>query len=198
MEKLIYQPNMYILLKRVAFLIATFILFTNISLIGQQKYTNPIKLSEQSQISIITIDRADEQLFQAFGHICIFIYDPVNQIDKVYSYGSFEFDTENFYWKFITGQLPYKIATSNLQYTLLEYSEQYENRSVFKQDLNLSNPQKQRVFDILEVNLLPDPTLLRLRFRLQWAQCILSLRTTDADQRVGRESAGGGAGCSRT
>ncbi|MES2796906.1 MAG: DUF4105 domain-containing protein [Bacteroidota bacterium] len=164
MEKLIYQPNMNNLLKRTAFLIVTFILFINFSLISQQKYVNPIKLSDQSQISIITIDRADEQLFQAFGHICIFIYDPVNQIDKVYSYGSFEFDTENFYWKFITGQLPYKIAASNLQYTLLEYSEQYENRSVFKQDLNLSMAQKQRVFDVLEENLLPENKTYQYKF----------------------------------
>lgn len=135
-----------------------------INIEAQSNFYNPIKLSNQAEISILTIDRADEELFQAFGHICIYVYDPVNQIDRVYSYGSFDFSTENFYWKFITGRLPYQISLSNLQYTLLEYSEQYENRSVVKQELNLSEAQKQRVFDILEENLLPENKTYQYKF----------------------------------
>jgi hypothetical protein len=135
-----------------------------INIEAQSNFYNPIKLSNQAEISILTIDRADEELFQAFGHICIYIYDPVNQLDKVYSYGSFDFSTENFYWKFITGKLPYQISLSNLQYTLLEYSALYENRSVVKQELNLSNTQKQRVFNILEENLLPENKTYQYKF----------------------------------
>lgn len=136
----------------------------NTSIWAQPKFQNPQQLSNEAQISILTIDRADEQLFQAFGHICIYLYDPANQLDRVYSYGSFDFSTENFYWKFITGQLPYQISVSNLQYTLLEYSEQYENRSVLKQELVLSSSQKQRVFDILEENLLPENRTYQYKF----------------------------------
>jgi hypothetical protein len=131
---------------------------------AQNKFNNPIQLSNEAQFSILTIDRADEQLFQAFGHICIYLYDPISQLDRVYSYGTFDFSTENFYWKFITGQLPYQVSASNLQYTLLEYSEQYENRSVLKQELVLSQNQKQKVFDILEENLLPENRTYQYKF----------------------------------
>ncbi len=130
----------------------------------QFKFVNPIRLSNQSQISLLTVDRADEELFQAFGHIIIYISDPANQIDRAYSYGSFDFKTDNFYWKFITGQLPYQISVTNLEYTLLEYSQQFENRSVLKQELKLSLDQKQRVFEILEKNLLPQNKTYQYKF----------------------------------
>ncbi len=131
---------------------------------AQSNFQNPTQLSLDAGISILTIDRADDELFQAFGHIAIFINDPVNQIDRVYGYGAFDFRTDNFYWKFITGQLPYQISVSNIQNTLLEYSEQYENRSITKQDLVLSAMQKQRVFDILEENYLPENRTYQYKF----------------------------------
>lgn len=131
---------------------------------GQLKFENPIKLSPESNISLLTIDRADEELFQAFGHTAIFIYDPVNQVDKVYGFGAFDFRSENYYWKFIKGELPYSISVSDLRLTMLEYSEQYENRSITKQDLNLSQSQKQRVFDILEENYLPENRTYQYKF----------------------------------
>jgi hypothetical protein len=132
--------------------------------VGQYKFENAIRLSDKSQISILTVDRADEELFQAFGHICIYINDPTINLDKVYSYGSFNFNTENFYWKFITGRLPYQVSESNLAYTLLEYSAEYENRSVAQQELNLTLSQKQRILDILEENLLPENKTYQYKF----------------------------------
>lgn len=150
--------------KKLKYLSILLQLIITINIESQTNFYNPIKLSNQAEVSILTIDRADEELFQAFGHICIYLYDPVNQLDKVYSYGSFDFSTENFYWKFITGRLPYQISLSNLQYTLLEYSELYENRSVLKQELNLSATQKQRVFDILEENLLSENKTYQYKF----------------------------------
>ncbi len=149
-------------LRKISFILL--VILCGLNLKAQSNFQNPIKLSNQAQVNILTIDRADEQLFQAFGHICIYLYDPVSQLDRVYSYGSFDFNTENFYWKFITGQLPYQISVSNLQYTLLEYSEQYENRSVLKQELVLSVAQKQRLFNILEENLLPENKTYQYKF----------------------------------
>jgi hypothetical protein len=148
--------------KKLIFLFLLFSIFN--TSFGQFKFFNPIRLSPESKISLLTIDRADEELFQAFGHTAIFIYDPVNQIDKVYGFGAFDFRSENFYWKFIKGELPYSISVSDLRYTMLEYSEQYENRSITKQDLDLFQTQKQRVFDILEENYLPENRTYQYKF----------------------------------
>jgi Domain of unknown function (DUF4105) len=150
------------MIKKLIFLSLLFSTFNNS--FGQFKFVNPIKLSSESNISLLTIDRADEELFQAFGHTAIFVYDPINQIDRVYGFGAFDFRSENYYWKFIKGELPYSISVSDLRYTMLEYSEQYENRSITKQDLNLSQTQKQRVFDILEENYLPENRTYQYKF----------------------------------
>jgi Domain of unknown function (DUF4105) len=158
------MKNLNLQFRKIEIVIICLLFFTHIKLNGQTKNVNPIQLSSQAEFSILTVDRADEELFQAFGHICIYLYDPVNQLDRVYSYGSFDFDTDNFYWKFITGQLPYQISVSNLQYTLLGYSAQYENRSVIQQNLELSLAQKQRVFNILEENLLPENKTYQYKF----------------------------------
>jgi hypothetical protein len=122
------------------------------------------KLSPQAEIAIIEIDRANDELFQAFGHIAVHITDPSSYFDRVYSYGAFDFSTQSFYWKFITGQLPYQMSLSNLQYTLMEYGPNYENRTVKKYTINLTHAQKQRVYDLLEENYLPQNRTYQYKF----------------------------------
>ncbi len=41
-------------------------------------------LSENSKVSLITVEPGNE-LNDAFGHTLLWIYDPVNQIDKAYN-----------------------------------------------------------------------------------------------------------------
>lgn len=131
---------------------------------AQTPFVNFVKLSPKAQVSILEIDRANDQLYQAFGHIAIHVADSANYLDRVYSYGAFDFNTESFYWKFITGRLPYQLAVSNMEYTLLEYGPKYENRSVTQHRLNLSTAQKQRVFDLLEENYQPQKRTYQYKF----------------------------------
>jgi hypothetical protein len=150
------------MLKKVIILLSTICLQTHIG-IGQV-FQSPMAIGPNTQISILEINRASDQLYQAFGHIAIHIEDKSNFLDRVYSYGAFDFSTESFYWKFITGRLPYQLTVSNMQYTLLEYGQQYENRTVTQHILNLSATQKQRVFDILEENYLPQNRTYQYKF----------------------------------
>ena len=126
-----------------------FLLLINFSVFSQN-----LKLSAQAEISLLTISPGKE-LYSTFGHSAIRIKDNQSGLDKNYNYGTFDFNAPNFYLKFLRGKLPYLISAHDF-YLEMEYWAYRENRRVVEQKLNLSQNQKQRIFDFLEHNLLPE------------------------------------------
>ncbi len=110
------------------------------------------QLSEKAKISLLTCDPGKE-LYSVFGHSAIKVYDPVNKIDKVYNYGTFDFNVPGFYSKFIKGKLNYKLSVTNFEQFKYEYI--VENRTICEQYLNLTSEQKQELYNFLENNSLP-------------------------------------------
>jgi len=111
------------------------------------------KLSSIAEISLLTCDPGPA-LYATFGHTCIRVNDPVNGLDEVYNYGTFDFDTPNFYLKFARGKLNYMLSKTT--YERFRYEYIYLNRSVREQTLNLTQSQKQRFYDYLYNNFLPE------------------------------------------
>ncbi len=111
-------------------------------------------LSDQSQISVITCAPYQGELYSAFGHSAIRVYDPVHQIDYAYNYGVFDFDQPNFYLNFTRGHLLYKLAVQH--YPRFRDIYLYYGRWVHEQVINLDQSQKQRLFDYLQWNALPE------------------------------------------
>ncbi|MEY4539565.1 MAG: hypothetical protein RLZZ306_1322 [Bacteroidota bacterium] len=105
------------------------------------------KLSESTKVSVITVAPGDE-LNDSFGHTLLWVYDPSTGVDKAYNFGEYDYDTENFYWKFVKGQLPYKIGN----YPLNVYQQYYQkhNRKMTEQVMSLAMYQKQLIYDNLE------------------------------------------------
>ncbi len=118
-------------------------------------------LSPAARVSVLTIGPGPE-LYSSFGHTVLRIQDPLSGIDRPYSYGTFDFRTENFYLKFIRGTLPYTLSVSNLGLEMQYW--QYENRSITEQVLRLSARQKQRLFDALEANYRPENREYQYKF----------------------------------
>lgn len=110
---------------------------------------NP-KLSEKTQVSIFTCGRGEE-LYSTFGHTALRIKDDENQLDVVFNYGAFDFRTENFYFKFVKGDLQYFMNVSSFEDFILEY--QMDEREVIEQTLNISLANKQKLFDTLSASL---------------------------------------------
>ncbi len=110
------------------------------------------ELSAGARISLLTATPGDE-LYSVFGHSALRVTDPETGLDEVYNYGTFDFDTPNFYLKFVRGQLLYKLSVVPHEYFLLEY--RYEGRGISEQVLNLSQEEKQRIYDFLQVNRQP-------------------------------------------
>jgi len=110
-------------------------------------------LSEDAQISILTCDPGSE-LYSTFGHTGIRVVDPNQDLDIVFNYGIFDFDTPGFYTKFLRGKLDYKIGAYSFNGFLREY--QTQERHVSEQVLNLNATQNQEIFSYLKTNLLPE------------------------------------------
>jgi hypothetical protein len=110
-------------------------------------------LSSQAEVSVITCGPYQGELYSAFGHSAIRVYDPVKGFDIAYNYGVFDFNQPNFYLNFTRGYLYYKLGI----YSYPDFRDYYisYNRYVHEQVLQLDSLQKQKVFGFLENNALP-------------------------------------------
>jgi hypothetical protein len=127
-----------------SFLLALISLFT----FGQS-----IQLSNEAEISALSIGPG-AYLVDSFGHSAFRVRDKQNRIDTVFNYGSYDFNTSNFYLKFAQGKLKYKLATNSYSGFIEFYMAQ--NRTVVEQILNLSQGQKQQLFEYLLNNAKPE------------------------------------------
>ncbi len=104
-------------------------------------------------ISLITGSPGNE-LYSTFGHSAIRIRNSATGQDILYNYGTFDFDTPNFYMKFIRGKLPYLLSTDNMSDLVRYY--QYENRSISEQIFQLSDEQEHQLIEFLQWNHRPE------------------------------------------
>ena len=102
-----------------------------------------IKLSPESEVSILTISPGNS-LNDAFGHNGIRIKDLQNRIDLVFDYGRYDFNKKGFYVNFVIGKLNYEIGL--LDYVSFAENYKLEKRSIYEQNINLNETQKQRLF----------------------------------------------------
>lgn len=116
-------------------------------------YAQYFTLSEDAEISILTIGPGDN-LYDKFGHSAFRVKDPVNNLDRAYNYGVYDFDTPNFYTKFARGKLLYKLAVSHYEPFLNSYIAQ--DRWVEEQLLNLTYSENQALFNFLQNNAKPE------------------------------------------
>ena len=109
-------------------------------------FGQPILLSENARASVITCETGNES-YSLFGHTAIRIIDLENNIDAVYNYGAFDFNTPNFVAKFVKGNLQYFAVATTFSDFMSQYT--YEQRSVFEQELIIPLAYKQKLFDNL-------------------------------------------------
>lgn len=102
------------------------------------------QLSEQAEISILNCGLGNES-YSLYGHTALRVKDDSQNLDIVFNYGTFDFSTSNFILKFVKGDLQYFVSAYS--YADFEYSYQYEKRSIYEQKLNLTQAQKQELFD---------------------------------------------------
>ncbi|MRX64436.1 DUF4105 domain-containing protein [Maribacter luteus] len=111
------------------------------------------ELTPLSKISVLTCGPGD-QLYSTFGHSAFRVKDPAIGIDVVYNYGVFDFYSDNFYVKFAQGKLDYMLARQQFSNFIREYK--HDKRWVNEQVLQLSQSERNELFQFLENNYLPE------------------------------------------
>lgn len=112
------------------------------------------QLSERAEIRILTCGPYQGELYSAFGHSAIRVYDPVNNFDLLFNYGVFDFNQPNFYLNFAKGNLLYKLDVGYYE----GFRDYYiaDDRYIHEQILNLSPEQAQAYFNFLQHNARPE------------------------------------------
>jgi hypothetical protein len=118
----------------------------------EAQVSNFPQLSSGAVFSLITCTPGDE-LYNQFGHSAIRLVDADIGFDFVYNFGTFNFETPNFGAKFVQRKLMYTLSKSQYKPFVNVYI--HENRGVAEQKLILDANQKQKLFEFLETNYLP-------------------------------------------
>jgi len=111
------------------------------------------RLTNAAVVSLVTYSPGEE-LYTAFGHSCIRIKDDGLGFDRLYNYGTFDFNTPYFYLKFARGDLLYELAVGQANAEINGVA--VAGQGVTEVVLDLTEAQKQQLFRDLEVNLLPE------------------------------------------
>jgi Domain of unknown function (DUF4105) len=135
------------------------------------------RLGDRATISLVTYSPGDE-LYTAFGHSSIRVRDDAQDIDRLYNYGTFDFETEAFYLKFARGDLLYQLSVGLSNAEINERGSL--GQGVTESILNFNADQRQAMFLELETNLLPENRFYRYDFLLD--NC--STRVRDIFERV--------------
>jgi hypothetical protein len=98
-----------------------------------QFYSNPVS-GNNLTVSIYTLDPGKD-VFTLFGHSAIRIINKAAGTDRVYNFGTFDFNDPYFYFKFIRGNLKYSLSVISNDDFL--YNTRMENRTTCEQVLVL-------------------------------------------------------------
>ena len=149
-----------------------------IGLLMQLPLNSHAQEGSRLQISLLTCTPGDE-LYSTFGHSAFRVIDSNSVTDLVYNYGTFNFDDEGFYLKFVQGKLLYYVSVEN--FSNFKYDYQSENRGITEQVLQLTAEEKSRIRIFLNDNLKPENKYYKYDFFFD--NCTTRLRDIIKKQR---------------
>ncbi len=120
---------------------------------GQPSFSQTVALTDSAKISIITLGASQGELYSAFGHSAVRVYDLEHGLDLVFNYGVFNFNQPHFYLNFARGYLYYMLDA--YPYPLFRNYYMEHNRFVHEQVLGLTQNQKQQIANFLFWNIQP-------------------------------------------
>ena len=127
--------------------------------------------NDNIEITLLTCSSGKET-FSAWGHSAIRVIDKKAKIDVVYNFGLFDFNTPNFYGKFVKGRLLYKLGVQNTYRFYTSYER--ENRQIIEQKLNITEEEKIKIINRLEY--LNKPENKYYLYRFAGKNCTTELR----------------------
>ena len=123
--------------------------------------TLPTDTADTWQVSLITCGPG-VAVYNQFGHTAIRMKNVSRNIDLIYNYGIFSFNTPNFVLRFTLGKTDYLLGIQAYQDFVDWYA--YCNRDVREQVLNLSIEEKNTLIGLLNENYKPQNRTYRYNF----------------------------------
>ena len=113
------------------------------------------------RISLLTCEPGSE-IYALFGHSAIRYENPAKQEDWVFNYGMFSFKEPNFVMRFVKGETDYQLGVVPFRYFEAEYG--MRGSSVYQQELNLTDAEKEKLAGLLFENYLPANRVYRYNY----------------------------------
>ena len=114
-------------------------------------------MRDRAEISLVTCYPGPD-IYELYGHTMLRVR--YNDIDMVYNYGIFDFDSPSFMYRFVKGETDYKVAGYDAAYMLMGYG----SRKVVEQRLNLTPEESMRVLVALVENARPENATYRYNY----------------------------------
>lgn len=118
--------------------------------------------TETSCFSLLTCAPSEKAIYTLFGHTAIRYQNPEQGVDVVFNYGLFNFNTPNFVWRFVKGETDYLLGATDFQRFAGEYA--HDNRTIWQQTLNLTEVEKECLFQLLMHNYQPENRTYRYNY----------------------------------
>ena len=120
------------------------------------------RLSSEATISILTSSPWNEEVYALFGHTALRVKDKSQELDLVFNYGLFSFNKPNFMYHFVKGETDYQLGATDFSGYAIEY--QLNNLEVVEQVINLTDEEKNTLWNALLVNFSPENREYRYNF----------------------------------
>lgn len=116
---------------------------------------------DSAEVSLLTC-AAGQEIYSLFGHTALRYKDPSRNLDMVFNYGMFSFNTPHFVLRFALGKTDYMLGVTDFQRFVAEYH--FTEREVWQQTLQLTSVEKKRLWGALVENYLPENRMYRYNF----------------------------------
>ncbi|MDR1517595.1 MAG: DUF4105 domain-containing protein [Dysgonamonadaceae bacterium] len=122
-----------------------------------------VPLSDSAKISLMTTSPWSGAVYAVYGHTALFVKDDSTGVDLVFNYGFFD-DSNllDFTYHFVLGETDYVLGVTSFNDFLREYKE--KKLEVIEQELNLTQPEKQSLWEALYINAKPENRGYRYNF----------------------------------
>lgn len=142
-------------------LLILFLLVFNLSLSANTRYNTWTKDLRNTEISLLTCT-PDDEIYSIFGHTAIRINNPYIGLDEVVNYGLFDFNQENFIYRFVKGETDYMCGIEDYNSFIFYYM--WRGSGIKETVLNLTNSEKERFLKVLDYDLKPENRTYRYNF----------------------------------
>lgn len=109
-------------------------------------------------VSLITCSPGTD-LYAMFGHSAIRIFNVNTQQNIVFNYGMFNYNSDNFVFRFVKGETDYELGAEPADFFVWRYSQ--KGNGIVQQVLNLTPAEKAKLVALISENYKPENRIYR-------------------------------------